>query len=164
MDADLGVLIALTHDAPVALFNIGRPPRAVDVVQGDRTVLHVRADTHLLGGSHQHGDMAGTGGREEPTLLSIVLRRVHETDQIGRHAPLDQFGLQLGVCIPPVRVGGTEVAEHQLEAAVHRGGLPGERVGEFGIARSAPGAHHLIRDHVKLRDAGRGVEADHSHV
>lgn len=44
----LVVLVALPDDASFALGDIRRSPRSVDVMQGDRARLHVRADAHLL--------------------------------------------------------------------------------------------------------------------
>ena len=43
------VLVALAQDAAFALFDVGRAPRHVDVMQGDEALLDVDAGAHLLG-------------------------------------------------------------------------------------------------------------------
>lgn len=43
------VLVALAQDAAFALFDVGRAPRHVDVVQRDEALLDVDAGAHLLG-------------------------------------------------------------------------------------------------------------------
>ena len=41
------VLVALTNDTTVALFDMGRFPRCIQVVHRDKTVLYVCTHTHL---------------------------------------------------------------------------------------------------------------------
>ena len=47
------VAVALPDDAPAALLQIARPPRAVEVVERHEPVLHVHARTHLEGAAHE---------------------------------------------------------------------------------------------------------------
>ena len=60
-DLHLRVLVALADDPPFALFQVSGPPRHVHVVQGDESGLDVGPGAHLLGGPHQHRDVAGAG-------------------------------------------------------------------------------------------------------
>jgi hypothetical protein len=58
-DLHLIVEVALADDPPVALADVGGPPRRVQVVQRDRAVLDVGAHAQLLGRSDQDGDVPG---------------------------------------------------------------------------------------------------------
>ena len=72
------VLVALADDAALALFDVGGPPRAVEVVQRDAAGLDVGADAHLLGGPDEHRHIAVAAGGEELLLLACVAGFVHE--------------------------------------------------------------------------------------
>src|SRR4051794_15304391 len=52
-DPDLGARVALAEDAAVALLDLGRLPRRVEVVQGDQPLLDVGAGAHLGGQAEQ---------------------------------------------------------------------------------------------------------------
>ena len=56
---NLLVAVALTDDAPAALLQIARPPRAVEVVERDEPVLHVHTRAHLEGAAHEHTHLTG---------------------------------------------------------------------------------------------------------
>jgi hypothetical protein len=79
-DLDLGVLVALADDAAFALFDVGGPPGAVDVVQGDGAGVDVGADAHLLGGPNEHGELAVAAAGEEPGPGFVVAGVVNERD------------------------------------------------------------------------------------
>ena len=53
--AEFPVEVPLGKDASLALGHVGGPPGCVQVMQDDRPVLHVGADTHLLGRADQNG-------------------------------------------------------------------------------------------------------------
>lgn len=90
-DADFGVLVALSDDPALALRDVRRPPRAIQVVQCDRAGLHVRAHPHLLRGTNQDVDVAGPGGGEQALLLHVRLGVVDELDPVPRQAAGDQL-------------------------------------------------------------------------
>ena len=54
VDRHFLVLVALAEDAAVALLDLGRLPRGVEVMQGDQAFLDVGAGAHLLGAADQH--------------------------------------------------------------------------------------------------------------
>ena len=86
-DLDFGVVVALAQDAAFALGDVGGPPGAVEVVQGDGAVLDVGADAHLLGGADQDGDGPGAAGGEQLALVPVGLRpraRTGSTRAAGR--------------------------------------------------------------------------------
>ena len=121
---DLGVLVALPHDASVTLFDIGRPPRAIHMVQRNRARLHVRPDAHLRRRPDQNRDMASRRGREQPRLVGVGFRFVNITDGLSRHPTIDQLQTQLVIRIPPVGFRRAQVTEHQLQRARRRRRLP----------------------------------------
>ena len=53
------VAVALPDDAPAALLQITRPPRAVQVVKRHEPVLHVHARAHFEGAAHEHPHLTG---------------------------------------------------------------------------------------------------------
>ena len=53
------VAVALPDDAPAALLQISRPPRAVEVVERDEPVLHVHTGSHFEGTAHEHTHLTG---------------------------------------------------------------------------------------------------------
>src|SRR5699024_7259434 len=83
---DLGVGVALTEYAALALLNVGGSPGAVEVVQGDRATLDVGAGAHGLGGADQDGDVAVAGVSENRRLVAVVLGFLHEADLLSGHA------------------------------------------------------------------------------
>ena len=65
---DLFVLVALADDAPFALFEVGREPRRVKVMQGNKTLLRVDPCAHVLRGSNRNTHAAGVHVAEQLDL------------------------------------------------------------------------------------------------
>jgi hypothetical protein len=82
--------VALPEDAALALLDVRRAPRRVEVVQRDEPILHVRAGAHLLGRAHEHADLAGAHRVEERLFLHVGLRLVDERDLVARDAEVDE--------------------------------------------------------------------------
>ena len=158
------VLVALPHDATVALGDVGGPPRAVQVVQGDGAGLDVGANAHLLRRADQYRDVAGAGCGEQAGLLDVGLRLVHVPDLLGGDAALHELLPQLVVGVPPVLVRGADVAEHELERPAHRGGLPGQRIEVFVVAGALPDAVDRVGGNVDLARPGGVAGDDHADV
>ena len=59
VDMYLLVAVALPDDAPAALLQIARPPRAVEVVERHKPVLHVHARAHFEGAAHEDAHLTG---------------------------------------------------------------------------------------------------------
>ena len=93
------------QDAALALCHVGRTPGAVQVVQGDRAVLDVGADSHLLGAAEQDGDAPGAAGREQLAFVAVGLGFVDEPDHAGRHAAGSELVAQFLVDVPVVSRG-----------------------------------------------------------
>ena len=118
VDLHLGVLVALAQDAAFPLGHVRGPPRAVQVVQGDRDVLDVGPDSHEAGRADQDRDLAGAGGGEQLGLGLVGLGLVHEPDRAGVDAVLGELAAQVLIGVPAaLAAGGAEVAEDDLEAA-----------------------------------------------
>ena len=153
-DLDLLVAVALPEDAPVALFDVGRAPRGVEVVLGDEEPLDVHPDAHLGGRTHQDAHAPGVHGVEELLLGQVTLRVVDEADLLGWHAAADQLGLHVVVGAEAAlagRAGAREVDEDELREALGARGVPAREDflhGEVDLA---------------LRDV-RGLRIDEPHV
>ena len=65
VDGDFLVVVPLAEDAALALLDLGRLPRGIEVMERDEASLHVRAGAHLLGGADQHADGAAPDPIEE---------------------------------------------------------------------------------------------------
>lgn len=89
-DGHLGVLVPLAQRPALALFDVGRPPRAVEVMEGHQAGLDVGAHSHLLRRAHQHRYRAGPTGGEQLGLGPVVAGLVHEADLALGHAAAHQ--------------------------------------------------------------------------
>ena len=76
--------VALTLAAPVALLEVARHPRRVQVVHGAQALLHVDAHPQRSGLADHHSDLAGVDRIRDGLLL------------LGLHAPGDDSNLRLG--------------------------------------------------------------------
>ena len=95
IDLDFRVLIALPHDATVALLHVRRLPRRIEVVHRNELALHVRANAHLAGRPDQHAHVAVTNLLEQLRLLVVVLGVVDEGNLVRWDAALDQTVLHI---------------------------------------------------------------------
>ena len=118
-----GVVVALAQDAAFALGDVGGPPGAVEVVQGDGADLDVGADAHLLGGADENGDAAGAAGGEQLALVPVGLRLVDEPDRLARQPAAGELVAEFVVDVPAI-AGGAQVAEDELQAAPDGSVLP----------------------------------------
>src|SRR5208337_3148889 len=122
-DLHFVVVVALAQDAALALGDVGGPPRAVEVVQGDGAELDVGPDAHFLGAAEQDGDGPGAAGGEQLAFVPVGFRFVHEPDGVPGYAAGGELVAEFVVDVPVV-AGGADVAEDQLQAAADGGGLP----------------------------------------
>ena len=76
--SDVGVLVALADDAAKPLLEVGRPPRAVEVVRGHEVGLDVDPGPERLRRTDEHADVAGVhSGVEGVAPLLAVARLPH---------------------------------------------------------------------------------------
>jgi Uncharacterized conserved protein len=57
VDMYLGVFVSLTNNAPLSLFQVTGPPRAVEVMQSNEPILHIRSCTHFSRAAEQHTNL-----------------------------------------------------------------------------------------------------------
>lgn len=81
--------VALTRDAPFALFEVAGTPWGIEVVEGDEPVLHVRPHAHLGRTAQEHAHIAGAHFGEQLLLFHVRVRRVDEGYLALRYATRD---------------------------------------------------------------------------
>ena len=83
--------VALADNAPVALFQVGRPPGGIKMMCGHQTFLDIHASAHLAGGAEQDTNMAGIHVGKEFCLADIGVGLMDEGDFFRRNPPRDKF-------------------------------------------------------------------------
>ena len=71
IDRHFLVLVALAEDAALALLDLGRLPRGVEVMQGDQAFLDVGAGAHLLRAADEHAHRTLPDLLEEGLFLGV---------------------------------------------------------------------------------------------
>ena len=117
------VHIALTRDAPLALFEIAGTPRGVEVVEGDEPVLYVCTRAHLGRTAQEHAHIAGAHFGEQLLLLSLCVRRVDKGYLALRDASVGEFFLYIVVDVEAL-AGRGQVTEYELRQLLARPVLP----------------------------------------
>ena len=90
-DVDDIVLIALTLDPALALRDLRRQPRHIEVVERLQPELRVDAGPHRVGGTDQEAHLAGAHVAEQALLGLGLLEVLHEGDLGRRHAHADKL-------------------------------------------------------------------------
>ena len=85
------VAVALPDDAPAALLQIARPPRAVEVVERHEPVLHVHARAHFEGGAHEHPHLTGAHLCKQLLLSDFRIRLMDECDLLAGDSSGDEL-------------------------------------------------------------------------
>ena len=85
------VAVALPDDAPAALLQIARPPRAVEVVERHEPVLHVHARAHLEGAAHEHTHLTGAHLCKQLLLSDFRIRLMDECDLLAGDSSGDEL-------------------------------------------------------------------------
>lgn len=68
---NLRVLVALPDPAPIPLGNIGGPPGAIQMIDGDYLVLHIHAGSQLIGAAQQDAHLTLTGAFKQRLPLGL---------------------------------------------------------------------------------------------
>ena len=101
--------VALSDDPALALLDVAWLPRHIDVMQADKTVLHVGAGAHSGGGPDQHTDFPASDSIKQSLLLLIRAGLLDKTDLIGRNTHGNQVVLDLLIGIPSTLLGDAEL-------------------------------------------------------
>ena len=91
VNLDLFVLIALPLDAALALLDLARQPRHVEMMQRLQPLLHIDAGAHRLRRADQHPHAPGAEIGEQPLLVRRLLVVLHERDLAGGNAARDEL-------------------------------------------------------------------------
>ena len=71
MDVNGWILISLPQYPALALLDVARPPRRVEMVEGDQALLDVRPGAHLLHRTQQYPHPPRVHGLEQRLFLEI---------------------------------------------------------------------------------------------
>ena len=115
---DQGVLVALALDAALTLGKVSRPPRAVQVMECHKPVLHIGASAHLSGAAQQDTHLAGADLGEQLLFPHFGVGLMDKGNLIGGHSLGDEL-------LPDVLVDGKDrlrfVQRHSLLQRMKRG-------------------------------------------
>ena len=82
---------ALPDDAPAALLQIPRPPRAIEVVERYEPVLDVHARAHFEGAAHEHTHLTGAHLCKQLLLSDFRIRLMDECDLLAGDSSGDEL-------------------------------------------------------------------------
>ena len=83
--------VALTDDASIALFQVGRSPRSIKMMSCHKSLLHVHARAHLGGRANEDADSAGLHIAEQLALAEVGIGVMDEGYLFGRDALVDEL-------------------------------------------------------------------------
>ena len=142
----------MPQDAAFPLFHVAGAPWAVEFMQGDKPLLHVGADPHLLRRSQQDTHRAFAHPAEQPCLLGIRFGVVDERDLVGGQALCDEV-------IPKVLV------DAEFPAALRRRQIAEHELGTLAARCSLPDLMHLVGTlHHLAFGIGQGGRVDEPHI
>ena len=112
----LGNLIPCTYRPTVALFQVGRTPRCVQMMNRHSPFLGIDTSSEHGRGAEQYTDTALVHGRDDRLTCLLVLALLYETDFISRNAVvLHQFTLDFRIDRPTlVTLPCTQIREYKL--------------------------------------------------
>jgi hypothetical protein len=96
-----GIVVAVTDDTPRALFKVTRPPRAVEVVHGDKAVLDVCTAPHLERGAEQHPYLALPYFGEKLFFTDFRVCVVNESNIFFGYTFFEQLSFNIVVQVKP---------------------------------------------------------------
>ena len=113
----LGDYVAFPCAAAVALFQIHRPPRNVEVVHADDPLLGIDSRSEFLRRAEEHPDFPFVHGVEHRLPHLVARGFLYEADLLRRNTVVfDQFAFDLRIDVPDAGLIGREVAKDHLRA------------------------------------------------
>lgn len=111
----LGDYFAFPCAAAVALFQIHRPPRNVEVVHGNDPLLGIDSRSEFLRRAEEDPDFPFVHGVEHRLPHLVARGFLYEADLLRRNTVLlDQFAFDLRIDVPDAGLIGREIAENHL--------------------------------------------------
>ena len=104
----------MADEAAFALFDVGGPPGAVDVVQRDGALVDVGADAHLLGGADEDRELAGAASGEQAGPGFVGAAVVDERDLAGWDAVGGEAAFEFVVGGPGASVVGVDRSQKTI--------------------------------------------------
>ena len=137
----LFICIALTENTTVTLLYITRTPWAIDMMQCNQTLLHIKTSAHLGSRANQHADCTRFHFAAECVLFCGSVRIVNICDLVSRYTLGDQLIPNIVIrtettAVLACRRGCCKVAEDKLCA--------------FGRLAAFPCVEHIFYDHIEL--------------
>ena len=87
--------VALTDDASISLFQVGRSPRSIKMMSRHKPLLHVHARAHLGGRANEDAYSAGLHIAEQLAFADVGIRIMNEGYLFGRDALVDELLAQI---------------------------------------------------------------------
>ena len=125
VNVHLRVFITLADDAALPLLQIGRTPRAVEMVECDELLLTVGASAHALGAAQQDTHLTASHFAEQVFLLHLAFGVVNVGDLVFGNTQFQQFRANIIInaeCAVILR--GGQVAKNHLRGVLVCGALP----------------------------------------
>ena len=156
VDLDFRIVVALPQNSALALLDVARSPRRVEVMERDEPFLHVRAGAHFLGGAQKDADAPGIHRIKQVLLLPVGLGVMDIGDFFCRDAFGNEFVADFVIDVEAVGIGRREVAEHKLGQPLVFAFFPRAMdvmsgANDFGIARLTMPALSLLRSAIAGR-------------
>ena len=111
-------MVALALNTALALGKVSRPPRAVQVMERHKPILHIGASAHFGGAAQQDTHLAGADLGEQLFFSDFCVGFMDERDLIGWHPLGDEL-------LPDVLIDGKDrlrlVQRHSLLQRMERG-------------------------------------------
>ena len=113
----LGDYVAFPCAAAVALFQIHRPPRNVEVVHAGDSFLGIDSRSEFLRRAEKHPDFPFVHGVEHRLPHLVARGFLYEADLLRRNTVVfDQFAFDLRIYVPNAGFIGREIAKDHLRA------------------------------------------------
>ena len=84
-------LTSFLESCPQQTVNIARPPRAFEVMERHKPVLHVHTGSHFEGAAHEHPHLTGADFCKQLFLPRLGVRLVDECDLLAGDSSGDEL-------------------------------------------------------------------------
>ena len=125
VNVHLRIFVALPDNAPLALLEIRRTPRTIQMMQSDELLLTIRSRAHALGAAQQDAHLTCAYLGKQVFLLHLALSVMDEGDLVFGNTQFQQFRVNIIINAEgAVILRCAEVAKDHLRGALACGALP----------------------------------------